>query len=406
MRILFLVPYAPTSIRTRPYNLLHSLARIGCDLTLATCWEDHEEQDAMDAFKASEIKVIARPLSKFRRSWNLALSLFDERPMQSHYSWQPRLFQGVVQELLQEPYDILHIEHLRGAIFGLQLRSWMRQAGIHLPLVWDSVDCISHLFEQAAQSGRNAFGRIITRLELGRTRKYEAALSQQFDRILFTSEVDAQAYRSLDGFSTSQPITVLPNGVDLEYFTPGLAPRDENTVIFSGKLSYHANVAAAMHLVQDIMPLVWERRPQSVVLLAGKDPDPALRRLCKREPRLQITGSVADLRPYLRSACLSVAPILYGAGIQNKVLEAMASGTPVIAYPIAVSGLQGITPGKEFLLAHSPPEFAEAILSLFDHKNQCQYLSENALRFVQSQYSWERTARTLETVYFEMIHPG
>jgi hypothetical protein len=94
--------------------------------------------------------------------------------------------------------------------------------------------------------------------------------------------------------------------VDLEYFSPGSSPRSKNIVIFSGKLSYHANVAAALHLVKEIMPYVWEKRPETIVQLAGKDPSRAIKALAAADARIQVTGTVSDLRSYLRQAALAV----------------------------------------------------------------------------------------------------
>jgi glycosyltransferase involved in cell wall biosynthesis len=119
-------------------------------------------------------------------------------------------------------------------------------------------------------------------------------------------------------------------------------------------MSYHANVTAASHLIQDIMPRIWKHRPEVKLLIAGKNPPRSLVELAasarKHEPvsrrpavastpAVTVTGSVPDMRPYLNRATISVAPLLYGAGIQNKVLEAMACATPVVASPRAVSAL-------------------------------------------------------------------
>ena len=325
MKILYLVPYAPTRIRTRPYNLLLSLAKAGHSVTLATCWENQEEKNALDAFVSAGIQVIGQPLGRLQIVRNLTRAVLSGKPMQSQYSWQPALFRMALDEIRQKSYDVLHIEHLRGAIYGMQLSSGLQKDGKSIPIIWDSVDCISYLFEQALYLSRSVFGRIVSRLEFERTRKFEASQGSHFDRILITSTVDAQAFAKLDGFEPAHPVVILPNGVDLEYFSPGSSPRSENIVIFSGKLSYHANVSAALHLVQEIMPIVWEKEPETIVQLAGKDPTRAIKALAAADARVQVTGSVADLRPYLRQAALAVAPMLYGAGIQNKVLEAMAS---------------------------------------------------------------------------------
>jgi glycosyltransferase involved in cell wall biosynthesis len=303
MRILYLVPYAPTPIRTRPYNLIRALARRGHRITVATLWEDAAERGALVELRAQGIEVLAAPLTPVQKVWNLLHALPTRTPLQAAYCWQPALAEAVVSRQLSEgsdrPFDVVHVEHLRGAPYGLYLKSPMLNTQYPIPVVWDSVDCISYLFEQAARDSRSLQGRLMTRLELTRTRRYEGWLVGQFDRVLVTSPVDQEALTQLhqtmrsqedkgtgrqgDGLplslSPSLPLTVLPNGVDLSYFAPDDTPRDPATVLFSGKMSYHANVTAALHLVHDIMPLVWEERPEAKVIIAGKDPPSEIRNL-------------------------------------------------------------------------------------------------------------------------------
>jgi glycosyltransferase involved in cell wall biosynthesis len=115
--------------------------------------------------------------------------------------------------------------------------------------------------------------------------------------------------------------------VDLEFFRPQVVPRDPATLIFTGKMSYHANLAAALDLIRDIMPRIWAHRPEVRVQIVGRNP-PAWLRRAARDPRVEIVGTVPDLRPYLARATLAVCPLRYAVGIQNKVLEARPWGLP------------------------------------------------------------------------------
>ena len=162
------------------------------------------------------------------------------------------------------------------------------------------------LFEQAAQGSRSFFGRWVARLELPRTRRYERALVGSFPATLVTSANDKAALERLTRRSQPQ-VCVLPNGVDSTYFCPGDGPKTTTEVVFSGKLSYHANVTAALHLVQQVMPFVWADQPEARVVLAGKDPASELVRLGQADRRVVVTGTVDDLRPYLRRATVAAA---------------------------------------------------------------------------------------------------
>ena len=157
-----------------------------------------------------------------------------------------------------------------------------------------------------------------------------------------TSSEDRAALQELTarygGADEVKLVEVLPNGVDLNYFAPQNLPRQGETIVFSGKMSYHANVASVLYLVHEIMPIVWRERPSVGLWVVGQSPTRAVQALA-RDERVKVTGFVPDLRPYLAQAAVAVSPIRYGVGIQNKVLEAMAMGTPVVTSPRACQAL-------------------------------------------------------------------
>jgi glycosyltransferase involved in cell wall biosynthesis len=189
--------------------------------------------------------------------------------------------------------------------------------------------------------------------------------------------------------------------VDLDYFAPLGKPRQPDTVVFSGKMSYHANTAAALDLVQKVMPGVWAERPGTLVWLAGKDPPQVLRALAE-DQRVTVTGTVPDLRPYLGRASVAVTPLRYGVGIQNKVLEAMAMATPVVTTPPTCRALQA-EPGQHLLVGESAPGLAQAILSLLADDERRQHLGQAGRRYIEEHHDWDRIAVQLEAVYQEAV---
>jgi sugar transferase (PEP-CTERM/EpsH1 system associated) len=397
MNILALVPYVPNLIRVRPYNVLRYLANRGHKITLLTLWTTEQEQADIEHLKTFCHRVEALPLPKWRSLSNCVVALPSTTPLQAVYCWQPALYQQMLQLLHssngKQPFDVVHVEHLRGVKYAAALR----HALPHTPLVWDSVDCISYLFRQASEVSESTARRLITRLELNRTARYESHLAGLFRRVLVTSRNDKQAFLELNP-QAEHSVTVLPNGVDLDYFQPDTAViRDEATIVVSGKMSYDANAAMVTHLARHIMPLVWAERPDARLVIVGKDPKPDVQNLAQH-PQITVTGFVPDLRPYLRQATVAVAPITYGAGIQNKVLEAMACGTPVVASPKAASALQ-ITPGQELLLAEKAEEFAAAMLSLLNHPTQRTQLGQAGLHYVRQYHNWDHIAAQLEAIY-------
>jgi glycosyltransferase involved in cell wall biosynthesis len=238
-------------------------------------------------------------------------------------------------------------------------------------------------------------------LELGRTRRHEGWLVDQFDRVLVTSQTDKTALESLRRLRGESRISVLPNGVDLDHFAAGNGDREPATLVFSGKMSYHANATAALYVANEVMPLVWARRPDVRLRIAGSRPPAQVRRLAENhDGRVEVTGYVPDMRVPLQQATVAVAPLLYGAGIQNKVLEAMACGAPVVTSSRAVAALR-VRPGVDCLVADTPQAFAAEIVRLLDDAGLRQRMTDAARRYVEMNHSWGQVAAQLEAIYRE-----
>jgi sugar transferase (PEP-CTERM/EpsH1 system associated) len=404
--ILFIVPYTPNLIRVRPYNLIRHLSKLGLQITLVTLWSDEVEKESIRSLEPYVQNVISQRLPRWRSLWNCLAALPSSRPLQSVYCWEPALARKV-GELLRPAqgkvaFDLIHIEHLRGAPYGLYIKSMLADSTVSIPLVWDSVDSISLLFRQARKRSKSVLSRAVTRFELGRTEGYEGWLPAQFEHVLVTSPADRGAFLELAPKDKNSPcITVLRNGVDLDYFRPDDAiKREKATLVISGKMSYHANVTMVMHFVEHIMPSIWARRPETRLLVVGKDPRKEILSLANH-PNITVTGTVKDLPPYLQRATIAVTPIAYGVGIQNKVLEAMGCATPVVTTPQAVSALE-VSQGEHVLVAEEPEEFAAKVSSLLDDPQRRRQLGESGRRYVEEHHRWDRIADQLAGVYNEI----
>jgi sugar transferase (PEP-CTERM/EpsH1 system associated) len=406
MRILFVVPYTPNLIRVRPYNLLRALGERGHEVTVLTLATNEAEWADAEALEDGGRQVIALPINRLRSLANCLAALPGSTPLQAVYSWQPQLARrlaGLVRSTNgRSPFDVVHVEHLRGARYGLRL---LDSGGSQPPVVWDSVDCISHLFRQAAEQSNNRTRRWLTRIELERTARYESELIRRFAHVLVTSPVDREALLALPASAgkAAPSITVVRNGVDLDYFRP--APetvREKATLVFSGKMSYHANVTMVLHLVREILPRVWEQRPDVRLLIVGKDPPREINELAHARQRIVITGTVPDIRPYLQRATLAVVPLVYGAGVQNKVLEAMACATPVIAYQPAVAALSARI-GEDVIVAQNADEFAAQLICQLEDSDNRQRIGWNGRHYVESYHDWDRIAAGLEAIYLSLL---
>ncbi len=408
MNILFIVPYVPNLIRVRSYNFIRKLANRGHQITVATLWSNDTDLKDIEHLREFGVNVEAVQLPVLRSVANSLLAVTGGKPLQANYSWQPKLAEKINSLFANRnghfPFDVVHIEHLRGVRYGLSLKAYLEERyGYEKPtLIWDSVDCISYLFRQAAKQSKSQTGRLMTRVELKRTEKYEAWLANQFEQILISSPKDLDEYINLvpDHLTDKlrSKICVVPNGVDLKYFYPDPdVERDPATLIVTGKMSYHANVTMVVNLKEEIMPFVWEKNPEIKLEIVGKDPTRRIQAMGEH-PQVTVTGTVADIRPYLRRASVALAPTTYGAGSQLKVLEAMACGTPVVATPRAVSALTAVS-GQDVLVGDNPAQLSKLILQIIRDKQQNRMIGDNGYRYVAEHHDWAKIVAGLEDCY-------
>jgi sugar transferase (PEP-CTERM/EpsH1 system associated) len=398
MKIAYVVPYVPNLIRTRPYNLISHLAALGHEVTVFTLGHGAQDQKDTEALRSKVAQVYYQEQPVWYSLWNSLKVVPSRRPLQTVYSWNPRLAKQLESLLsVSGTFDVVHVEHLRGSLYGQYIKSKLP----HVPVVWDSVDCISYLFEQASRHSTGGFGKFVTRFELGRTRRMEGRLVGEFDHVLVTSETDKKALLELASLASKPaPISVLSNGVDLEFFRPNPdVQREAETLVFSGKMSYHANVSMVKFLAAEIMPRVWTKKPKVRLVIVGKDPTPEVRAL-GADPRITVTGTVDDIRPYLWKATLAVVPLVYGAGIQNKILEAMACATPVVTTSKTLTSL-GVTPGRELLVADGADVFAQTVSNLLDDQEQQSKVGSGGAEYVQLHHSWKAIAGRMVGYYSE-----
>lgn len=387
MRVLFVSPYIPSPVRVRPYQWIRALARHGQRVRLIALQPPEDRWVSATALADCCEQIRVFRLSRLQTLRNAAAAVPRDLPLQAAYSLHPEAERYVASEARH--CDIVHVEHLRGSLLARRVR--------HVPCVIDAVDSISSLFAQAVREAPSWRQRLLARADLGRTRRFEAGMSSRFERSLVSSNRDREAFAQLGGSRSSSRVVSLPNGVDLDYFHPALSSPEPETILFTGKISYHANEAAVLQLAQCIMPLVWEERPNARLVIAGKDPSEAIR-LLSRDPRITITGFVDDLRPFFWAATVVVAPLVYGTGIQNKVLEAMACGVPVVASRAACEGI-GAPQGHALLVGADPRAMASHVVALLGDAARRAELAAAGRKYVQLHHDWQQLVTLLIDVY-------
>jgi sugar transferase (PEP-CTERM/EpsH1 system associated) len=388
MRILFVTPHVPSPLRSRPRQFLRHLTARGHQVTLVVLTRPGERRDALSEVGRWCRDMIVVPVSWVGAARSCLLSLPGSPPLNVAFFASAEARRALAR-LDRSRFDVAHLEHLRTAQYTPILHG--------LPRLYDAVDCMTLLWSRALHAARWR-GRALAAWELWKTRRYERRALGWMDGAVATTEADAAALRGLE---PALPVWAVPNGVDSDYFRPGPDLSDGRTLVFLGNMGYHANVASVLDFVRRAMPLVWERHPRCRLVIVGADPSAEVRSL-ERDHHITVTGYVRDVRPYLSRATVAVSPVLYGAGVQNKVLECMAAGLPVVASPQACSGLEA-RPGEHLLLAEDPPEWADAVCGLLDSPVMRRRLSAAGREYVVRCHSWQESVLRLEEAYEEVI---
>jgi sugar transferase (PEP-CTERM/EpsH1 system associated) len=385
MKLLFVTPYVPSQIRVRPFNFLRQMATHH-QITLL-CAVSQGERGDLEAVGPLCHRTEAVPLRRRGCLRGCVRAATRREPLQSGFCRTPDMVHRLRAVLSEDSFDVVHVEHLRAGWAADLIPS-------DLPSVFDSVDSISLLLHRTLRGSHSMLQRFIAALEIARCQAYEARLARRFTAVAVTSAEDAGVLRSL---APDADITVVPNGVDLDYFRPTNAEREPATLVFSGKMSYHANVTALLHFVRDVLPLIEERRPDVRLVVVGSNPPRAVQSLVRRSG-VTVTGYVRDIRREISRATVAVCPVTVKVGIQNKVLEAMAVGTPVVSTPAGVIGLE-IEPGRDALVAGTAVEFADEVCRLLANRTLQDKLSVFGRRYVETHHRWDAAAGQLEGIY-------
>ncbi len=245
---------------------------------------------------------------------------------------------------------------------------------------------------------RGAFSRLLYSLERPRIGRYERWVADHFEETWLISAADRDA---LAAACPSANLRTITNGVDLEGLHPTGAEPVPGRIIFVGHMGVLHNIDAAELLARQVLPLVRRLVPEASLQIVGADPARRVQSLAAL-PGVEVTGFVPDLNNALNKAAVFVAPLRFAAGIQNKVLEAMAAGRPVITTPMVNEGL-GAEPGEDLLLAESPASIAASLVELLPDAEARSRIGAAGRRFVSRTFSWDHAGRRMSEIEESLI---
>lgn len=384
MRILMLahrIPYPPhTGDKTRAFHIARHLARRH-DLTLAFLVDERSDLSGLaplrDIVPTLEFGVLWKPWSLMKGLTGLATG----SPLSLPYFRSRGLRQRLARRLAAAPYDLVYASSTPTAQYARELR---------LPVVMDFVDVDSDKWRQYAERTRPPLSWLY-RTEGRRLQAAEGDIARWARLCLLATSSEESLLRS---FAPWAETAVVPNGIDLDYYRPVERAAPPAAVIFTGAMDYLPNIDAVRYFCDEILPRIRGEVPDTRFYIVGLNPSADVQRLASI-PGVTVTGTVPDVRPYYARASVCVAPLRMGRGVQNKVLQAMAMGLPVVATSVAQRGLDA-RPGTHLHVEDDPVAFASRVVGLLGSPAARATMGLQGRAFVESHHAWDASCSRLE----------
>ncbi len=387
MRILCLTPRLPYppygGDRLRAFNIIKRLAAEH-ELSLVSFIARRSERDHLARLRSicRDVRVLLKsPLNSVA---TVAGNVWRPDSMQALYFRSGAMRRLVAETLTRNRFDAAYVHLFRMAPY-IADHPWLYR-------ILDMTDVISKGIGYSLPY-RPPVSRLIYRIEKPRIARYERQAANKFDETWLISEAER---RHLAAVCPEANIQVVPNGVDTEQFRPTGQPCDADSLVFVGKMNVFHNVDAATHLVSDVLPLIRQHIPACRLKIVGVGLDAGIRRLAL-VPGVTAVGFEEDLNACLNRAAALVAPLRAVAGVQNKVLEAMAAGRPVVTTSLVNRGL-GAMPERDLLIADDAAATARQAVRLLQDEMLRARLGQAARQFVRHKFTWDAAADRMRAV--------
>lgn len=384
MHILFVTPYPPyppeSGGKIRTYNLVREVAKRHqvTLFTIADAGDADEMVEHLSSFVSAIEIYTPEPMSRWQR-WR--------HPDIYRHFHSPALMKRVADVLESGGIDLVHVEEL-------VLSKVLPKTTVPHVLGRQKIDM--YFLKQVYETD----GRIRKfrwQSDLVKLLRQEKRARRAFDGQVLCSKVDLVRLSAVTGEIRH---CIAPNGVDLDYFAPAPAQSERRTLVFTGSMDYEPNVDAATFFVEDIWPRIRAEAPDVEAYFVGHRPTPEVLALGSHDG-IHITGSVDDVRPYIRDASVVICPIRIGEGTRLKILEAMSMQKPVIATPTGAEGLK-VRDGQDIRLAKTADAFAATTLELLADPAAAARLAEAGRAVAESTYGWPAIGAKLCDFYAEL----
>ncbi len=394
LRVLFLAPQVPWPLDTggkiRTFHIARTLAARHRVRMLAFGDRDAEAA-GVDALRRLGIEAeLFAPPAPWTKLARLGLGLLGPVPANVRKYQDARLRARVLQLTRQGAVDLIHCDHLHMSPYGPPSQ---------VPFVVDehNVECV--IWDRFAADRTQPIPKRLAFYQQGFwLRRLELELCRRAALVLLCSSVDEEVLRRLSNGALGAT-QVVPNGVDVDYFSAPGPAEVSGHLVFTGSMDWAPNENAVLAFLGEIWPEMRREQPDSRFVVVGRNPSARLQARA-REAGASVTGTVPDVRPYLRGALGLVVPMRVGGGTRLKILEAFAAGVPVISTALGIEGILA-TPGVHYLVAETAREFADAARQLAEQPALRQAIVARARQLARERYSWDAVGGALAGSYAE-----
>ncbi len=388
-RLLVVSPYSPyPAVHGGAVRILALLRRLRphVDVTLLAYGDTAAE---LDPASAAELRKICREVKIIERPGHTFGGVLE--PHKTHGFWSKSMRDAVEYFCDREDYDLVQAEYTHMAHFLPPAAP-----GLVRILVEHDVSFVS--LARSRETAADRVTRLGLAMEWMRMLRYEIAAVERADLVITMSDDDRAV---LGRYVDPRHIVTVPNGVDCAHFAFGGEEREPASVLFVGFFRHEPNVEAVRYFCREVLPRLRRVRPETRFRIVGAYPPESVRRLGDIAG-VEVTGQVDDIAPYYRRAAVFVAPVLQGSGTRLKILEAMASGCPVVSTTIGAEGL-GARDGRELMLADAPDTMAGAIERLLADDAFARSIARAARDLVVARYDWDAVTARLVGCYRDAI---
>jgi sugar transferase (PEP-CTERM/EpsH1 system associated) len=371
-------------------RLMRFLADRGHEVDLSCFVESEAEREALhDGLRGVCGSIEAVVLPKRRAYANTLVTLPGRLPMQAQYYRSGEMRRAIARRVAAGGYDLVYTHLIRMAEYTRDL-PLPKVMGVQISQALNLGRMVAHTSDPLR--------KLFYRIEAAKVRPYEADVCADFDRVFLCGPSDIAAIEETAPLPNA---VVCPHGQDVPPIERVRhAEREPGAIVITGVMSTYTNVDAASWFAEKIFPRIEAEIPEASFWIVGRNPQRSLRALA-RPPKVVVTGEVPDVYDWLCKAQVAVAPLRIGAGMQNKLVQAMACELPVVATRVANEGIGG-TPDEHLLLRDEAPDIAAAIVELLRNHAAREQLGTAARRFVESHWTWEANFEKLESVLLEV----